>query len=35
VVKLTPKGRSAFDEYRARLKTISAGLGVADVPPPQ
>jgi hypothetical protein len=35
VVKLTPKGRSAFDEYRARLKTISAGLGVADVPRPQ
>jgi DNA-binding MarR family transcriptional regulator len=26
LVRLTDKGRSAFDEYRAQLKTISAGL---------
>ena len=35
LVRLTPKGRSAFDEYRRQLKTISAGLAAADVPRPQ
>lgn len=30
LVKLTPKGRTAFDEYRGQLKTISAGLQAAD-----
>jgi DNA-binding MarR family transcriptional regulator len=35
LVKLTPKGRAAFDDYRRQLKTITAGLAAADVPRPQ
>ena len=34
VVRLTPKGRKAFDEYRVQLKTIYQGLSAADVPRP-
>ena len=34
MLKLTPKGRKAFDEYRVKLKTIYQGLSAADVPRP-
>ena len=35
LVKLTPKGRAAFDEYRAQLRTIARGLQEAEQPRPQ
>lgn len=34
LVRLTPKGRKAFDEYRVQLKTIYQGLSEAEVPRP-
>ena len=33
VVRLTPKGRAAFDEYRAQLKSIATGLATAGRQP--
>ena len=35
LVRLTPRGREAFDVYRAQLKAITAGLAQAEVPRPQ
>ena len=35
LARLTAKGRSAFDEYRAQLRTISTGLDTAGQERPQ
>ena len=35
LIRLTPAGRTAFDNYRSQLRTITAGLAQAELPRPQ